>query len=194
MKIAIDMDDVTVDFMNALAKFHNDMYGTSLAKKDYFSYHLGKVWKCTYEEAFEKVRLFTESAYFDSMKPMEGAVEGIRFLKKENDIIVVTSRFIPKEKTFIQLDRYVPGVFPENKVHFSYNYYTGIGNRKKAEICLDEKVDMMIEDSAEYANECASNGIKTLLFNQPWNENEKLHRSVERVHSWKEIMQKRFSV
>ena len=58
MRIALDLDDVLLDFIPALVEFHNSTYGTSLTKKDFHPYHFAKVWGGNVEEAIQKMRLF----------------------------------------------------------------------------------------------------------------------------------------
>ena len=46
----------------------------------------------------------------------------------------------------------------------------------------------MVDDSLEHALDCSENGIKVLLFNQPWNQNGELPKSITRVYNWKEVL------
>ena len=52
------------------------------------------------------------------------------------------------------------------------------------------KVELIIEDSLETAEECASSGLRVLLFDCPWNQNSNLPEGIMRVKSWKEIVEK----
>jgi len=100
MKIALDLDDVLLDFIPALATFHNKRYGTSLTKKDFHSYYFADVWGGTVDEAIQKMHIFYDSKYFDNMLPVEGSVEGVNYLKKEHDLLIATSRIVPPENIY----------------------------------------------------------------------------------------------
>jgi len=62
--------------------------------------------------------------------------------------------------------------------------------KKKSNICIELGVELLIEDSLDYAFECSSEKIKVLLLDKPWNKADKLPAGVTRVHSWREIIEK----
>ena len=55
----------------------------------------------------------------------------------------------------------------------------------KAKICVNEQIDLFIDDSIENCKKVSDMGIKTLLFNSKGNKN--LNTDLNRVNSWKEI-------
>lgn len=57
-------------------------------------------------------------------------------------------------------------------------------HQEKADICLDNNIDIMIDDSINVCIKCSNANIKSLLFNTEYNTNESRFK---RVHDWKEI-------
>ena len=57
-------------------------------------------------------------------------------------------------------------------------------NSAKTKKCLEYNIDIMIDDSVRICNDCANNGIRTLLMNTIHNKHES---SIFRVNNWKEI-------
>ena len=60
----------------------------------------------------------------------------------------------------------------------AYNY------EEKANFCIENDIDIMIDDSVNVCLKCSENNIKSLLFNTEYNKNE---TRFTRVNSWEEI-------
>ncbi len=56
--------------------------------------------------------------------------------------------------------------------------------QEKADICIENDIDIMIDDSINVCLKCSENGIKSLLFNTEYNKSE---TRFTRVNNWKEI-------
>lgn len=190
MLIGVDIDDVLADLVNPFTEFHNRTYGTSLTKENFIHYALWQVIGGTHEEDLRKMAEFEKTTYYSGMKPITGAISAIEILAANHNLIVITSR------TYYMMDstqRWINNHFPNKfqNVHFAQNYQgTGLDKKKKSEIVSELKVDFLIEDNFDYAAECARQGVKTLLFNQPWNQTHPLPRLVYRVYSWQDILHK----
>lgn len=188
MLIGVDLDDVLADTFSNLIAFHNDNYGPYLTKDKFSSWQLSNVFNITEEEAIKRVLEFDDSCYFEGIKPVDGAVDAVNMLKQSNKLIVITSRLDNLlEKTEKWLEKYFSNTF--SKVYHTYHSWMGAANKKKkVEICLDLKVDYFIEDSLDYARECAEKGVKVLLYDNPWNQCKELPENIIRVQNWKEIV------
>lgn len=57
-------------------------------------------------------------------------------------------------------------------------------HQEKADICMKENIDIMIDDSINVCIKCSENNIKSLLFNTEYNKNE---TRFTRINNWKEI-------
>lgn len=188
-RIALDLNDTLCDFVGGLARFHNRKYGTKLKKEDYFTFEFGRVWGCDQKEAEKRVDEFHNSEYFKNILPVKDSQWGVNGLSKYNELYVVTSRETTPyliEQTNSWLNKHFLDTFED--IAFSRNHYTGRGEglKTKREWCDKNKIDLVVEDSLEYANQCASEKRKVLLLDSPWNRNGKLNKGVIRT-TWSEI-------
>ena len=92
MLIAVDLDDVLADTVNAVVSFHNETYGTTLTREDFISPHWEDVWGGTRAESVNKFLEFTRSPYFTDVSPIAGSQRAIASLKKSHELVIVTSR------------------------------------------------------------------------------------------------------
>ena len=77
---------------------------------------------------------------------------------------------------------------------FANNFFRDQTTKSKGEFCDDLGIEIMIDDSAGFANECAAPNRKVFLINQPWNKAAKVKPGIIRVNSWEEIMKQINSV
>lgn len=189
MKIAIDIDDVLVEFVPSLARWYNDKFGTNLKKEDFYTFAFHEIWGGTHLESVGKVRKFLDSGIIKDLNVIEGAAEVLKELdNKGHELHIVTSRFPDlHEDTLIWLDRHFKGIFKE--VHFGHNK---ISKQKdslsKAERCKQLDIDLLIDDLPEHALECAKKGIRVLLFDAPWNQDIKENKKIKRVCGWGDVL------
>lgn len=204
-KIGIDCDDVSFDFISGLAEFHNKKYGTKLRRSDYSTYHFKELWGCDNTEADRRVDEFLDSPDFGRILPLPGAVEGVgRLLDWGNELYIVSSRYKRLYwKTAMQIAKHFPYNAFDGGIWLSRNNYTSRGNDAlgKAEICAIKRLDAMIDDSPEYALECAEEfarnenvkNSKVVLLSSPWNQDfeipENLTEKIVRA-TWDEIERK----
>jgi uncharacterized HAD superfamily protein len=187
--IAVDVDDVSLDFVLSFVRFYNARYGTDFVKKDFFSYDLWKVLGITKEKITQRMSLFYESDYFDEIEPVQDAQEALYILNQKRNNVFVTSRPIKiKLKTDLSLRR-------NFKDSYSETFYSGDFNgqgKSKAEICKELGAFLIIEDCLKYALDCSSHGIPVFLVDQPWNQNGDLSNTlVTRIKGgWSEILGK----
>ncbi len=57
--------------------------------------------------------------------------------------------------------------------------------KKKAEVCKELGIDIMIDDSINVCKKCSDNNIECILFETPYNKEEK--KRFNRINSWEEI-------
>jgi uncharacterized HAD superfamily protein len=187
MRIGIDLDDVLVQFLPSLIKFHNKTYGTNLKLDQFGSYQFWEIWGGTKEEAIQKVYNFHKTHYFANIPPVSGSQDAINFLSEKHELYIITSRqndiAIPTRES---VQKHFPNSFSE--IHFT-NHYSQNGNAKtKKEVCDSLSIDVMIEDSADYAMNCLNNDRKIFLINQSWNTKRSIPQKIYRVNSWQEII------
>jgi hypothetical protein len=158
--------------------------GRRFKLEEFVTYNFWEVIGCRKEEAVELVGEFYRGELFDGMKPLDGAIESVRRLHRDERVVFVSSRFGDgKERTPRILQRYFGSECPP--VYFSGEI--GNGTRKKAEFCKELGAWAMCDDTREVALGCASEGIYTVLFEQPWSRGVE-NRYVFPVRNWEEAM------
>ena len=184
MKIGIDIDGVIVDFLNSYLDIFEKKYGR---KEIYEKIYSDKFWEClniTQEEAKQLLDYFDETEYFENMKFIDGAKEAIGILLREHEVVFITARpLYIQSKTDYFFKKHFEG---EIKIVFS-NEFVNNGLKSKGEICMENNIEIMIEDNKDYAKNCADKGVKVLLMNHPWNK-EFYYKNVTRINNWKEAM------
>jgi len=189
MQIGLDMDEVVVSLMDGLIEYYHERFNTRLRKENFFSYNLWEVWGGTKEEAIRILNDFYDSPFFEEILPVEGSIEAIDHLVNENDLHIITSRpSAIKEKTERCIERHFDNKF--KTITFTRPHILSEGNLSKADVCKDLDIDVFIEDYGKYALECASKGIKTILFGDwSWNRDCPHHPNMQRAKNWKEALE-----
>lgn len=187
MRIGIDIDEIIAATLDAMLKYHNSAYGTSLCQADVFSYCLWEVWGGSEEEAKQKWHEFYETDHFAGICPIAGAFSALTALRdRGHELFAITARphHIAK-RTENWLDVHFPAVFAG--VRFANTYGLDGVRHKKSELCTDLGIVVLIEDDPRHAIDCADHGIDVILFDYPWNK-VALPERVHRVHSWDDVI------
>jgi len=187
MKIAIDLDDVLINFLPHLIEYHNFEYKTNLTLEQFHCYRFWEIWGGTKEQAVQKVYDFYKTEYFQNLTLVQDSQEAVNILNKNHDLVIITARQNEiKDETVKLVDKYFPNIF--NEIYFA-NFYgrTGISQTKK-EICDLVQADVLIEDSIDNSLQCLNSHRKIFLFNRPWNQLSSLPKGIQRANSWKEIL------
>lgn len=190
-KIGIDLDDTLTDSLTKLIAYYNATFGTHLKPEDFTTLKFHKVWGGTGEEAVKIVNAFQHSHYFLEISPVLDSVESTRVLSKESELFVITARHEErKEETERWLDKFFRGIF--SGVYYSANHYTraeSLGG-KKADLCRDLGISVLIDDSIDYVMQTISAGIDAILFGDyGWNRDSHLPPEL-RCKNWKEVLLK----
>jgi uncharacterized HAD superfamily protein len=187
LKIAFDLDDVLAQFVAAFIAFHNRMYSTHLVYEGVFSYTFSEVLGGSSDDVIAKVRDFRFSPEFKTIKPVESTQDVVQRLASTHELIIITSREeTMKQQSLEWLQTYFPNCFTE--VYFTSDFYSKQGqNFKKSDICRLHNVDIMIDDSFTFAEECSAYTRKTFLVNRPWNINYKNSENVIRIDTIAEV-------
>jgi hypothetical protein len=187
MKIGVDIDGVLIDFYSSFVNFYNKRYNGNLNIEDLTDHNFSKIFNISTEEAYNIVLEFYETKEFEDSLLIDKSKEAIEKLGKDNEIFFITSR---PEKIKERTQKKLKEIFPDLnfEVHHAKEY---VGDNKyKSEICVNNKIDLMIEDSVENVNKIAKKGIKCFLINRPWNKNHEKFPEVICVDSWEEILEK----
>lgn len=187
MRIGIDVDNVISSFDNDLLKeyFYHDkeLRNTGIVNEN-LNIRKGMFdWSDEedinfYSKNIERIAI--------NLKPISGAKETIDKLKEDgNEIFIITGRdngeyTDSKKMTEDWLEKY--------DIKYDNLIFTNAYDKSaKAEECIKNNIDIMIEDSVSTCLKIKEKGIPVLLMNTRFN---KYNTDLERVVSWKEIYSK----
>jgi 5'(3')-deoxyribonucleotidase len=186
MKIWVDLDEVLAEFVECFLLYHNKINNTNYKKEDFFSYNFPDVYGWTKEENLQEVFDFQQSEYFPHIQPVIWALPVLERLKIDHELYIITSRqdYI-QEQTRLRVDTHYPNIF-EN-IYFTNDYSLEWTSRKKSDVCNELGIELMIDDSLIYAEDCASNERKIYLYNRPWNQSQPQSPLIQRIQDRNEI-------
>lgn len=187
MRIGVDIDNVISTFNEELLEEyikHNEELGYSNEineNADYitrgmFNWAEGEV-EAFYRDNIERI--------VNKLSVKDGAKEYIDKLKNDgHSIYIITGRdngehSDPYNNTKKWLD--------DNAIYYDKLILTNAyknDEHGKSEKCIENNVDIMIDDSVHICRDCIDYGITTLLMDTPYN---KQVTDIPRVHNWKEI-------
>ncbi|MFT4309181.1 MAG: 5' nucleotidase, NT5C type [Candidatus Woesearchaeota archaeon] len=190
MKIGLDMDEVLAQFLATFIIYHNDKYNTNHRLEDIDEFELWKVWGGKKGEIGERIKQFIKDGGVSSLSPVPNAQKIIMELKKDHELFVITARHDSgRLLTEKWLEEHYPEAFMD--VHFSNDSHKDNESQKsKADICTELGIDIMVEDSYEFAHTIASVNIPVLLLDYSWNRNKPPTHNIYRVYSWNDIPRK----
>ena len=168
MRIGIDMDNTICNTDELLEKYQNIFLKEEDISKEY-------LWNDN-DYKLKFLNKYLETIYKEvSIK--EDAKEVINNLSKNNKIYIITAR----SNNFISnMTNFIDNYFKEHQIHIDKII---IQAKDKVDACLDNSIDIMIEDSLYNYNKLLDNDINTILFDDK-------HKNInikDRVVSWKEI-------
>lgn len=188
MKIGIDIDNVISNFNDELLKEYlkhdKELRNTGIINKNPEYLRKGMFdWTEEEESSFYHANI---EDFAIKLRPIEDSVYYIRKLKEDgHEIYIITGRnngeyINPKELTTQWLDKY-------NIVYDKLIFTNAYDKHAKTEVCLENNIDLMIEDSTRISLDLINNGIKVYTMNTRYNQKE---QTLDRVSKWKEIYEK----
>ena len=188
MKIGIDIDNCISNFDDTLLKEYlrhdKDLRNTGIVDENPEYIRKGMFdWTREEEESFynENIEYFAKK-----LKPIENASYYIEKLKEDgHEIYIITGRdngeyTDPYKLTEEWLNNYH---IIYDKLLFTNSY----DKHAKTEVCIENNIDLMIEDSTKISLDLINNGIKVFTMNTRYNQKE---QSLDRVSKWKEIYER----
>lgn len=182
--VAIDLDDVTVDFNTAFAVWHNKKYGTSICYTDITTFNLLKVYNLSREEFNHRTWEFLHH-HHSTMPLIAGAKVGLTQLHAwDVKPHIVTSRWDTLTQiTQTYLEQELFDLIEE--VHFANSHFEHHGS--KVEICQYINAIAHIEDALHHAEQVSAAGITALLHDKPWNQSSQMSaENLVRCGRWSE--------
>ena len=144
-------------------------------------FYLNALFGWTEETKFDFFNMYYKNVLEDC-EPLPGAPEIITQLKNEgNEIYFISARItsIPGcNAEQISIDTFDKHSIPYDKVI--------IGAYEKLQYCLENGIEVFVDDSLEVLEELTKHGIRCYLMTSPVNKELKTG-NVKRVNSWEEI-------
>lgn len=179
MRIGIDVDDTITnsykDIIKEISRYYHKDFNELLSRK------------MTYHDFFENDEFPNYNAFaferykhiVDKVEIKDNAVKIINKLHDDgNEIVIITARHYgeyddPYTLTFNYLFNH--------QVKFDKII---VNKMDKAQVCVDEKIDLFIDDSVENCRKVKDVGIKVLLFDALFNQD---NNEFKRVHDWEDV-------
>jgi len=178
-QIGFDIDGVVTDTMEAFLRIANIEYGiTGITKEQITSYWLEECLPIPEEIVDVIIQRILHDPFGIDLKPIPGALETLNQLGQKNKLIFVTARPVG-EPIANWLKTQLPEVDNSN-----IEVYATSTHAAKANTLNSLNITWFIEDHLETCKSLASHGIKTVLYDQPWNQG---NAPFLRVKSWAEI-------
>lgn len=184
MKIGVDLDGVIFDTEKAY-RVYAELYEVLDLKKNTIIDNKSDRFQTRYGWTDEETKKFVEKYHEYIVKNsnfMPGAKTVLKMLKKEgHELIIITQRGY-KEKKYIEMTE---GIFKKNDLEIFDKYYWATID--KAKICLEEKLDLMIDDYIENCKKISNEGIKTIYLKDSPSYETKDTEYLKTLYNWGEI-------
>lgn len=180
MNIGIDIDDTINNLHDILME-----KGTEFNKREKIDFkinpnqwHWDKAFGWDDQTAQKFLDENIENAYLNA-GIKENAAEVINRLHTEgNKIIIITARGPEHGEDIYKISE---TWLKQKNIIFDKLI---VNSRDKAKTCLENNIDVFIDDHVDFCKGVSQNGTKVFMFNSPYNQDEK---ECKRVYSWNEI-------
>jgi len=187
MIIGIDIDNTithTTEMIMHYARIFGQERGLNTIPDPSY-YYLEDALGWDKETADEFLSLYLGRIYAE-MQPKEQAIEVIRGLKREHEVILITSR----NRQFPQVEEVTVNWLAQNGIVYDRLILNTTSNMhffSKLAVCLENQVEVMIEDHYELVSEI-SPIIPVIMFEYPYNRHLSSDNII-RVKHWNEVRQ-----
>ena len=188
MKIGIDIDNCISNFDDTLLKEYlkhdKELRNTGIINENPEYIRKGMFdWTDEEEKSFYNANI---ENFAKNLKQIENSSYYIKKLKEDgHEIYIITGRnngdyTNPFKLTEEWLKKY-------NIVYDKLIFTNSHDKHEKTEVCLENNIDLMIEDSTKICLDLINNGIKVYTMNTRYNQKEE---KLDRVTKWKEIYER----
>jgi hypothetical protein len=156
-RIAIDVDEVLVNFLQPMAKFHHQTI-----RKPKYSYVYRQIFDIDETESQKMVREFYMSKDFMELTPIKGSQLAMYKLRSNaKKMYVLTGRQeVVRDETETWIQHYFPGIFDDVILTNSYTP----NEVRKIDICRALNIGLLIDDNKGICDECIEDGVQALNY------------------------------
>jgi 5'(3')-deoxyribonucleotidase len=157
-KLAVDVDEVLVHFLQPMAKWR----GVALPTTPKYKYLYRDIFNCTEEQSQEILHKFYRSREFLELKPILGAQPAMQNFRQTFDkMYIVTGRQdVARLKTELWIERFFPGIFDDVILTNSFTK----NEIKKVDVCRALGIGCIIDDIGQTCDECIEAGVDAIHF------------------------------
>ena len=187
MRIGIDIDDTLTDVKDELIEA-GENYARSLGKDIKVDKNFedknnnGNKWQEMFQFNYDELKYFLkdiQERITNKAKPRENVVEVINKLKKDgNEIIIITAR---DSEFHDNPYKYSKDWLDKNNIYYDKLV---VNARNKEDACIEEKIDLFIDDSESNCLKVNKAGIKTI---RVCNEIENNNSNLICFNNWNDI-------
>lgn len=186
MKIAIDIDEVLSKLLEKVLEHYNRIYNTNLTQDKCPSYRWNDYFGISQEKTLDIYQDFVNLGKLRDLDVIPGAIEGIKKIKNNNKLMIVTSRGVCLQTdTENWLDKYFPKLF-DDIYYLREDLYDPL-LKSKFQACQEINAGYFIEDDIDHLNDFRGTKTKVLIYDHPWNKNFEAKDNFSRMHSWEQI-------
>jgi len=194
MRLGFDLDEVVVNLADGLSEHIKGNYGVDCSIENFVNYGLEDA-KFSDDKEFndriihETLQIVVDPVFQSSCKPIEGAPETLRELKRSgHELFFISARPLANKKATLKW---------MNKYDIPFDSVKLIDRKEnKGWYGASLQLDMFVDDLEQHLismwrfKDRWRKGL--LLYDSPWNANyvagEKFKRVYKRVYNWKEIL------
>lgn len=183
MKILTDVDGVLVKWIGEFDWWMNSLGYESKAD----AYCLEEKYDITIDEADHLCQCFNSSANIGWLPPLNDSVKYVKKLHEEHGYVFHCITALGSNPYAQELRRQnLYRLFGEGV--FSDISFVGYGESKNAYLSAYHNSEYVwVEDNVKNAEDGLMHGLKTFLYNHPYNIDDIISPDIIRVNSWKDI-------
>lgn len=173
LTIAVDVDGVTADLYPEMFRLYNEEYNDNVTVESAMLEYGHNTWKIKLECGAKILKYFDLPNLYDNIKPIDGALEGVQYLRDLGHRIIFNSSCVI-DRSDDKLKWLIKHGFLKQGKTFNFDWM----------VVSDKSLinaDIMIDDRPENIHDFKGVGI---IFDQPYN---KLTLADARMKGWSEI-------
>lgn len=191
MKIGIDLDGVVID-SEATFRTYEEIYDIDVLKQNNLVDRTEPKFQSRYNWNDKQQKDFTNRYFLQVSREsnlMSGFIAVYNRLKEQgHEFIVITARGLMPDGSFMkEMEEDAKRVLSENDIVFDKYYW---GQKDKLDICIREKIDIMIDDDWKIIKKLSDNNIKTLYFKDTNLKTLDENTYINEVNNWGDIYRK----
>lgn len=193
--IGFDLDDVLYPCIEKLVEFLRTDGYPNIQYSDFTAETFMEVLGVSQDGAVNINRRFQRLGLPLEHQPISGSQRAVARLALNHGLMIVTSRQLEYQQLTIA---YLKCYFPAIKETFFGNHYAKQGDKKpKSQICLENGIELLIDDMVRHVTDCAQNGVKAILFGDyPWQNREliytldpEIQARIQYAKNWTQVLQ-----